>query len=87
MRYALLVGIFAAFLITAGYAMKAEWIRDYLLNWTARTCGRTSAPFRIQKRFVDSPLYVFSFRIVAAIVAAALLGVMVYLIVVADKSV
>jgi hypothetical protein len=85
MRYTLIAGVFAAFLIAAAYAVKAEWIRDHLLNWTARTYGTTSAPFRMQKWFVDSPTYIASFRVVSAIVAIVLLGIMIYLIVVGDR--
>ncbi len=84
MRYALLVGIFAVFLMAAFYAVKAEWIRDYLLNYTARTAGTTSTAFRLQKWFVGNSFYVAGFRVVSAIVAAASLGVMIYLIVVGD---
>jgi hypothetical protein len=40
----------------------------------------------MQKWFVDNSLYVTGFRIVAGIVAAGFLGVLVYLIVVGDKS-
>jgi hypothetical protein len=86
MRYGLVIVTVAAFLIATGYALKAEWIRDHLLNWTAKTYGMTSTPFRMQKWFVNNSLYVTSFHIVAAIVAIALLGAIVYMIVAGEKS-
>lgn len=86
MRYALFVGCVVAFLVTAGYALKAKSILDLLSNWTARTYGEASTPFRMQKSFFDSSLYVAGFRIVSAIVAIAMLGAIIYLIVGGDKS-
>jgi hypothetical protein len=78
MKYLAVVGLFAAFLVAATYALKANWIRDQLLNWTARAYGTESPSFRLQKWFVGNALYVASFRIVAGVVAICLLAAIIY---------
>jgi hypothetical protein len=80
MKYLPIVGLFAAFLVAAAYALRANWIRDQLLSWTARSYGTDSFAFRLQKWVVGSALYVTSFRVVAGVIAICLLGAIVYLV-------
>jgi hypothetical protein len=74
------LGSLLAFAVTAVYAIKSEWIRDYLLNWTERAYGNRSLVFRFNKWFVDNPFYVTGVRIVSAIVAICFLCIFIYLI-------
>jgi len=80
-KYLTIIGFLGAFVVTTAYALKAQWIRDYLLNWTARTHGSSSVSFRLQKWFVDNSFYVVGVRIVASVAAACMLAAMIYLIV------
>lgn len=86
MKYLHVIGLFAAFLVAGTYALKAGWIRDRLLDWTARAYGTNGLSFRLQKWFVDNALYVASFRIVAGVVAICLLAAIVNLIVAGPKN-
>jgi len=80
MKWLLLIGLFAAFLVAATYALKAEWIRDQVLNWTAKAYGANSLASRLQRSFVGNAQYVATFRIVAVVVAIALLAAIMYVI-------
>jgi hypothetical protein len=80
----LIIGFCAGFLVAAVYALKAEWIRDYLLNWTGNAHGTSSAAYRLSRWFVSNAFYVVGFRIVAGIVAACMLAAVIYLIVMGE---
>jgi hypothetical protein len=80
MEFLPIVGLFAAFLVAATYALKADWVRDQILNWTAKAYGADGLTFRVQKWFVNNALYVTSFRIVAGVVAVCLLVAIVVLL-------
>lgn len=79
-KYLPYLGLLLAFAVTATYALKAEWIKDYLLNWTEKAYGDRSLAFRMQKWFVDNPFYVNGVRIVTGIVAVCFLAIFIYLI-------
>jgi hypothetical protein len=85
-KYFSVVGLFVAFLVAATYALKAEWIRNRILQWTARANGTDGLSFRLQRWFVGNALYVTSFRIVAGVVAICLLVAIVYLVTVGPKN-
>jgi len=56
-KYLPYLGLLLAFAVTATYALKAEWIKDYLLNWTEKAYGDRSLAFRMQKWFVGAHRY------------------------------
>jgi Gpi18-like mannosyltransferase len=84
-KYLTIMGLLGAFVVTTVCGLKAQWIRDYLLNWTARAYGSSSVSFRLQKWFVGNSFHVVGVRIVASVAAACMLAAMIYLIVADHK--
>ena len=73
----LIVVLFVGFLVSATYAIKAEWIRDRILQWTSKTYGTKSPVFYLQRWFIGNAFYVASFRIAAGVIAICLLAAII----------
>ena len=81
MKYLIIGGFMAVFAVTSICALQAQRISDYLLDWTARAYGSSSALVRLQKWLVQKQFYVFSVRIVASVTTACMLAAMIYALV------
>jgi len=78
--FPVVVVLFVGFLVSATYAIKAEWFRDRILQWTAKAYGTKGLLFHLQRWFVGNAFYVASFRITAGVIAICLLAAIIYLL-------
>jgi len=80
MKYMILVGLIASFLISILYCIKADSIRDWTLNMTKHSLGSESEIFKSSRLFVESRYYVLSFRVASGIVAVCIL-ILIYFVI------
>jgi hypothetical protein len=77
-RYILLLPLLATFVVAATYSLRARWIRDRLLDRSARAYGRDSPEFRRQEAFIGSEWYVAGLRFASGVVAMGMLVLLYY---------
>lgn len=70
--------LFLVFLISILCALKARWIRDYLLNSAAKYSGTNSPAYRLQSWFMDNDIYLTTVRVTAFLIAIAILVFAIY---------
>jgi hypothetical protein len=78
MQFLAIVLVVIGFLLFAASALKAEWIIDKILSYSARVHGTSSWVFRMQNRVMNNSFYIASFRIIAGINAILVLALIIY---------